>query len=123
MMAPISHTANAGAAMGRTRMLDMMSPEQRSKVDSLLRRYKYGCIDRVIGVLSAEGIKISRSTLHRHAQQLRNDEQLIKAGAETTAVIVIDLRSAASLLIRTSAVPSTIVSAIRELNVPSVGRG
>lgn len=66
--------------MTRTSTVVLMTPEQQSTVDALLRRYRYICIDLVNGELAKRGIKISRSALHRHAKWLQAADKMANIG-------------------------------------------
>lgn len=87
--------------MSRIRSIVLMTPAQQAHVDALLRRYGYGCFDQVKRELAADGILISRSALHRHAQRLRAADQADATGEGSTLVVITDLVSGVSTVLRT----------------------
>lgn len=101
--------------MGRIRLVTKLLPEQQATLEALLRRYRYGGIDIVLGELQSQGIVISRSALHRHAQLLKSNDTLLGADVESTMVVVIDLRSGGARQIRTVATPDIVIGAIGDL--------
>ena len=105
--------------MGRSPFAVKYSPEQRSRIDGLLRRYQYSCLDLVLAELGSEGIQLSRSALGRHAQRLRSKDGLIFNSVESTVVLIVDLRTGASTQLRTSATPEVITQSIGALTSKS----
>lgn len=102
--------------MGRSSKVIQMPPEHQARIDALLRRYQYGCIDLVMDQLAADEISIARSTLHRYAKRLQSLDGLTGNGPDSTVVVVIDLRTGSSTQVRTAAKPATVIAAIADLN-------
>src|SRR5690606_22582575 len=80
-------------AMGRISTVALLEPEQRARVDNLLRRFGYGRIDQALAELASAGIALSRSALHRYAQRLREDDRVPVFGKGPVVVMVIDQRT------------------------------
>lgn len=106
--------------MGRSPSVVKYSPEQQARIDGLLRRYQYGCLDLILGELESEGIFLSRSALGRYSQNLRASDDLVAGSTESTMVIVVDLRTGSATQLRTSATPEIVTSAIGALAHKSV---
>lgn len=105
--------------MGRSPSTVKYSPEQQAQIDSLLRRYQYGCFDLVLSELESGGIHLSRSAIGRHAQRLRSKDDLIAGSIESTMVVIIDLRTGSATQVRTSATPEVIIQTIGALTTKS----
>jgi hypothetical protein len=106
--------------MGRSPSVVKYSPEQQARIDGLLRRYQYGCLDLILAELEPEGIFLSRSALGRYSQNLRATDDLVAASTEQTMVIVVDLRTGTATQLRTSATPEIVTCAIGALAQKSV---
>lgn len=106
--------------MGRSSKVIQMPPEHQARIDALLRRYQYTCIDLVIELLAADGISIARTTLHRYAKRLESMDGLTGNGPDSTVVVVIDLRTGSATQVRTAAKPSTVIAAIADLHPPAL---
>lgn len=107
-------------SMGRSSKVIQMPPEHQARIDALLRRYQYTCIDLVIELLATDGISIARTTLHRYAKRLESMDGLTGNGPDSTVVVVIDLRTGSATQVRTSAKPSTVIAAIADLHPPAL---
>lgn len=105
--------------MGRSPFAVKYSPEQRSRIDGLLRRYQYSCLDVVLAELELDGVHLSRSALGRHAKRLRSNDDLICDSVEATMVIIVDLRTGAATQLRTSATPEVVTQSIGALTSKS----
>lgn len=105
--------------MGRSHQITKLTPEQQAKVTGTIRRYQYEHLDLILGDLATAGIKIARSTLHRHVQKLKKSDLDTNAIAGSTLVITIDLKNGGSTETRTTASPSLVISAIGALNSTS----
>lgn len=101
--------------MARTPSIVKLPPDQQCRIDALLRRYQYGCYDLIMTELSADGVPISRSALHRYGQRLKSLDSLQGNAPDSTVVIVVDLRTGAATQIRTAATPAVVISAIGAL--------
>jgi predicted Kef-type K+ transport protein len=98
--------------MSRVRSIVLMTPAQQAHVDTLLRRYGYVCFDQIKRELAAAGILISRSALHRHAKRLRATDQAATTGEGATLIVITDLVSGVSTVLRTSTATPIILGAI-----------
>lgn len=107
--------------MGRSPSVVKYSPEQQARIDGLLRRYQYGCLDLILAELESEGIFLSRSALGRYSQNLRATDDLVAGSTESTMVIVVDLRTGTATQLRTSATPEIVTCAIGALAQKSGG--
>lgn len=104
--------------MGRSKTFTLLSDEDRAKVDSTIRRYQYGCIETCITELAADGIKFSRSPLHRHAQALKNADRARAVqthGDGHTLVTITDLSTNEAVAIRTDASPEDVAASLAAL--------
>lgn len=103
-------------SMGRSHQITKLTPEQQAKVTGTIRRYQYEHLDLVLSDLAVAGIKIARSTLHRHVQGLKKSDLGTNGVAGSTLVITIDLKSGGSTQTRTAASPSLVISAVGALD-------
>ena len=106
--------------MARTSKIIKLTPAQQGRVEGLLRRYQYGCFDLIKDELAIEGISVSRSGLHRYAQQLRALDNLNGNAPDSTVIVIIDLRTGEATQVRTAATPVAVVRAIGDL-APATG--
>lgn len=104
--------------MGRINTFMQLSDEDRVKVDNLLRRNRYCGIETCVAELAASGIKFSRSALHRHIQQLKNNDRSETApthGDGHTLVTITDLSTNEAVAIRTDARPEDVAASLAAL--------
>jgi len=118
----ISGDSNRGT-MGRAHKVTELTPEQQAKVTGTIRRYQYEHVDLIRSDLAAGGIKIARSTLYRHVQNLKKSDLGTNGVTGSTLVITIDLSSGGSTQIRTSASPSLVISAVGALDSAGAKNG
>lgn len=104
--------------MSRISTVALLEPEQRARVDNLLRRFGYGRIDQALAELASAGIALSRSALHRYAQRLREDDRVPVFGKGPVVVMVIDQRTDESTMVRTSLPAAAILSRLAALESP-----
>lgn len=101
--------------MPRLSKIKKLQPEVQAQVDAIIRRHRYADLDGIKLELDELGIDVSRSAVGRYAIHLAESDSLDSLnsdGAGSTLVVVIDGKSDRSSLIRTSASPDAVVSAI-----------
>lgn len=98
--------------MPRLSKIKKLQPEIQAQVDAIIRRHRYADLDGIKLELDELGIDVSRSAVGRYAIHLAESDSLKSDGAGSTLVVVIDGKSDRSSLIRTSASPDAVVSAI-----------
>ncbi|MCK6376846.1 MAG: DUF3486 family protein [Zoogloea sp.] len=104
--------------MGRLHTFTQLSDEDRAKVDSLLRKNRYGRFETCVAELAAAGIKFSRSALHRHAQQLKIADRagtVPSHGDGHTLVTITDLATNQAVTLRTNARPEDVAASLAAL--------
>lgn len=105
--------------MARISTVLLLSPEQHAKVDSLIRHFRYVNTDAIRELLSAGGIDIARSTLHRYMTKLQRDDGLMMGDGVRTVIVVFDRAAGSTTTVNSLASKETILAAIAALNSPS----
>ncbi len=98
--------------MPRLSKIEMLSPDLQAQVEAIIRRHRYADLDGIKSELDGLGIDISRSSVGRYAVRLAESDSLDCCGTGSTLVVVIDTRSDQSSLIRTTASPDAVLSAV-----------
>ncbi len=98
--------------MPRLSKIEKLLPETQAQVDAVIRRHRYANLDGIKLELDELGVDVSRSAVGRYAIRLAESDALHSHGTGSTLVIVIDGNSEQSALIRTTASPSAVLSAI-----------
>lgn len=106
--------------MSRLYTVLRMSVAHQVRINELLRRYRYGLIDTVRNTLADEGIEIARTSLWRYARRLRSEDYLAPTGANSTLIVVLELRTGRACQVKTEADATTVIGAIRALDPAAI---
>ncbi|MHB8949327.1 MAG: hypothetical protein ACYC4S_09705 [Rhodoferax sp.] len=88
----IGDTRHQRTDMGRISKIKMLSLDDYSRVNEVIRVHHYAQLDVMVDALNASGIHITRSALHRYTQKLQQlDGQ--KCQDENVTVVVIMTRA------------------------------
>lgn len=95
--------------MGRASSIRSLPVDLRQRAEALIRQHDYAQIDHVLARLVAEGVSISRSGLHRYAQQLKERDGLYAGNPDRTVVVLMD-RATGNVTTLTSAAEASVVA-------------
>ncbi len=76
--------------MGRLNFTEYLSKEQQALLDACIASHNFSQINKIKQALSAQGIEIARSTLHRRVQQLRSQRTASHVAAHQTLVVLLE---------------------------------
>lgn len=90
-----------------------MTPEQHALTDATIRRFRYVDLDGMLTALKAANVKISRSSLGRYSQKLRQQDGALMGTPDDTIIVIMERSTGATTTISTSASRAAIIALIQ----------
>ncbi|MAL01366.1 MAG: hypothetical protein CL536_04370 [Alcaligenaceae bacterium] len=101
--------------MARSSSVLKLAPEQHAIVDNVIRYHRYAGLDLMVADLVEQGIKITRSSLHRYIVKLQAADQLFLGNTDDTVVVVMSRSNGSIRTIKTSATLDAVCAHISSL--------
>lgn len=103
--------------MGRFAKIKMLSPQEFSRVNDVIRAHHYGQLDTMVSVLLEAGISVSRAGLHRYTRKLEQQDGAKCQDENITVVVIMTRATGATDTILTTCSAAQIRSAISKTPV------
>lgn len=87
--------------MSRASSVLLLSPEQHSLVDACIRRHRYVNLAGMLSDLDKDGIRLSRSGLHRYVVGLKEQDAMFNGTNDDLVVVMLE-RSTGSVTTMTT---------------------
>lgn len=105
--------------MGRTSVVRRLPLETQAVVERCIRAHSYGSLDVIVDELTGLGVKLSRSSLHRHAKALRDKDGLCALPEEGTIVTIVERGTGEVRVVKTSASGAAVSELLERIRSPA----
>lgn len=79
--------------MSRVSSVLLLLPEQHALVDACIRRHRYVSLTSMLAALEKDGIKLSRSGLHRYVVTLKEQDVMFNGTKDDLVVVLMERSS------------------------------
>jgi len=90
----------------------MLPEAERIAIDRSIREHRYMLLDEIVADLTAQGITVGRSSLHRYVVKLREKDATLATPEEGTIVTIVERSSGEVRLVKTAASAEAIATLI-----------
>ena len=104
--------------MGRTSTVRRLAIEDQVVVDRCIRAHSYCSLDAIVEDLAEQGIHLSRSSVHRHAQKLQIADGLFALPSEGTIITIVERGSGEIRVLKTSASGAAVAEFLERIRSP-----
>ena len=98
--------------MGRLLKIELLPEAERIAIDRSIREHRYMLLDEIVADLTAQGIVVGRSSLHRYVVKLRENDATLATPEEGTIVTIVERGSGEVRLVNTAASAEAIATLI-----------
>ena len=98
--------------MGRLTGIEMLQEHEKMAVDRCIREHRYVGLDDMVSTLDEQGIKVTRSSLHRYLLKLRDRDATLATPEEGTIVTIVERATGEVRLVKTAASAESIATLI-----------